>query len=83
MQTQPNLNSSKGSKRRNFSAGGGWDCKNPSWKIGATHPPTTFELVKIGENEVSMTSTCASFTQVMTDKFQFDSQELTKMKCED
>ena len=30
-----------------------------------------------------MTSTCASFTQVMTDKFQFDSQELTKMKCED
>ena len=63
--------------------GGGWDCKNPHTKIGAIHPPTTFELVKIGENEVSMLSTCASFTQVMTDKLQFDSQELSKMKCDE
>ena len=26
--------------------GGGWDCKYLSWKKGATHPPTAFDLVK-------------------------------------
>jgi len=52
--------------------------KIPSWKIGATHPPTTFELVKIGENEVSMLSACARYSQVMTDKFDMTHKNLPR-----